>query len=159
MCATETLSAHLPAVNDFNASADRQYIVLEADVKPVNDTSAGDIYFGASQASGSWTHSVCRFGMANNGFFSGTGDSTSFISTEHTNTNGNWYHLKLVLDTSNYKYYVSVDGTVLNPDGYQSASTTPEWFSLGAGNAGQNTAYYELHASLQVRPFRAYAYP
>ena len=49
----------------------------------------------------------------------------------------------MVLDTSDYKFYVSVDGTVINPDGYQAVSATPEWLALEAGNAGQNTMYYD----------------
>ena len=122
---------------------ERQYLVLEADVKPVAGTSVGDIYLCASQAGGSWTHSVCRFGLSNNGFYYGIEDSATVINTDLTYTNGNWYHLKMVLDTSDFKFYVSVDGNVINPEGYQAVSVTPEWFSLGAGNAGQNTVYYD----------------
>ncbi len=122
---------------------ERQYLVFEADVKPVAGTSPGDVIFGSNQAGGGWTHSVCRFGLGNNGFRYGTEDATTVINTDLTYTNGNWYHLKMVLDTSDYKFYVSVDGTVINPDGYQAVSATPEWLALEAGNAGQNTMYYD----------------
>ncbi len=122
---------------------ERQYLVLETDVKPVAGTSPGDVIFGSNQAGGGWTHSVCRFGLGNNGFRYGTEDATTVINTDLTYTNGNWYHLKMVLDTSDYKFYVSVDGTVINPDGYQAVSATPEWLAIGAGNAGQNTMYYD----------------
>ena len=81
--------------------------------------------------------------LGNNGFRYGTEDATTVINTDLTYTNGNWYHLKMVLDTSDYKFYVSVDGTVINPDGYQAVSATPEWLALEAGNAGQNTMYYD----------------
>ncbi|MDO4847740.1 MAG: leucine-rich repeat protein [Clostridiaceae bacterium] len=122
---------------------ERQYLVFEADVKPVAGTSPGDVLFASNQAGGGWTHSVCRFGLGNNGFHYGTEDATTAINTDLTYTNGNWYHLKMVLDTSDYKFYVSVDGNVLNPEGYQAVSATPEWLALGAGNAGQNTMYFD----------------
>ncbi len=122
---------------------ERQYLVFEADVKPVAGTSPGDVIFGSNQAGGGWTHSVCRFGLGNNGFRYGTEDATTVINTDLTYTNGNWYHLKMVLDTSDYKFYISFDGTVINPDGYQAVSATPEWLAIGAGNAGQNTMYFD----------------
>ncbi len=118
-------------------------MIIAENGKPVAATSPGGVNFGSSQASGYWTNAICRFSLENNGFYCGVGDSSTQIDTEITYTNGNWYHLSMVLDTSTDLYYLSINGTVLNPEGYQAASATPEWFSLGAGNNGQNTMYYD----------------
>ena len=122
----------------------RRFLVLEADVKPVSGTSPGGINFGSSQSGGYWTHSVCSFGFgSSNQFYCGKNDTATVISTSETYTNGNWYHIKLVLDRNTNLYYTFVNGTLLDSNGFVADSATPEWFALGAGNEGQNTIYYD----------------
>ena len=65
------------------------------------------------------------------------------ISTGMTHSNGNWYHLKMALDRTNNVYYTFVDGILLDTNGFTADSATPEWFSVGAGNNGTNTIYYD----------------
>ena len=129
----------------YNFTADdKQYLVLEFDVKPVSGSDPGGVNFGSSGAGGTWTNSVCRFGLGTNGeFYCGKNDSATVINTSMTHSNGNWYHLKMVLDRTNNIYYTFVDGVLLDENGFQAASATPEWFSLGAGNNGTNTIYYD----------------
>jgi hypothetical protein len=117
--------------------------VLEADVKPVSGTSPGGVTFGSSGASGKWTHAVCSFSFENNGFSCGKEDNSTAIATDLTYSNGNWYRIRMVLDRSNNMYYLFLNGTLINTEGFSAASATPEWFSLGAGNVGTNTMYYD----------------
>jgi hypothetical protein len=117
--------------------------VFEADIKPVAGVVPGVVSFASSQASGGWTHSVCRFGLTNNGFYYGTGDASTSISTNLNYSNGNWYHIRMVLDRVNKLFYVNFNGTLIDSAGYPAANVTPEWFSLGAENNGQNTMYFD----------------
>ena len=122
---------------------DKQYIVFEADMKPVAGTSAGGMSFGSSSAGGYWTGSVCRLGFENNGFYYGKNDNSYRCDTDLTYSNGNWYSVKLILDRTNNLYYVSLNDSFINYEGYAADLATPEWLSLGAGNIGTNTIYYD----------------
>ena len=101
------------------------------------------VTFGSSKVSGSWEQAVCRFGLQNNGFFCGTADTSTNITTDLTYSNGNWYRIKMVLDRKTNLYYLFFDGTLINANGYSAAAATPEWIKLGSGNAGTNTTYYD----------------
>jgi hypothetical protein len=113
------------------------------DVKPVSGSDPGGINFGSSGAGGTRTQSVCRFGLSPEGFYYGSNDSATTINTNVTYSSGNWHHIKLILDRTNNLYYIVFNGTLLNSEGYEAVAATPEWFSLGAGNNGINTTYYD----------------
>lgn len=122
---------------------DKQYLVFETDIKPVSGSSPGGIMICSSKAGGSWTHSVCRAGLADGGFFNGKNDKTSKVETDFTYSNGNWYHIKLILDKTDHLYYIFMDNTLIGNLGYNADSAKPEYIILCAGNAGTNTMYFD----------------
>ena len=122
---------------------DRQYLVFEIEIKPVSGSSPGGINICSSQADGYWTHSICRVILENGGFFYGKNDKTTPINTELTYTNGNWYHIKLILDQTNHRCYIIFDNSLISNEGFEADPATPEWINLCAGNSGTNTMYYD----------------
>lgn len=120
---------------------DRQYLVFETDIKPVSGSSPGGIMICSSKADGYWTHSVCRSFLENNKFYYGKNDSTTDTNSELRYSNGNWYHLKLVLDRTNNFQYIIIDDSLIGK--YTADPATPEWMELNAGNAGTNTMYFD----------------
>ena len=120
-----------------------QYMVIEASVKPVSGTSPSSVTIASSSAGGTWTNAVCRFGLEDNGFWYGKNDTSTDADTNLTYSNGNWYDTKLILDRTNNLFYISIDDSFVNNEGYEAASATPEWFSLTGGNIATNTVYYD----------------
>ena len=125
------------------AADDKQYVVFEANIKPVSGSSPGGVNFGSSSAGGYWTNAVCRASFdRDNKFNYGKNDSSSFVETDVTHTLGTWYNLKMILDNTNNVYYILINGNIIG-EAYEADAATPEWFSLGGGNLGTNTMYYD----------------
>lgn len=122
----------------------KQYVIFEANMKPVSGTDPGGVNFGSSSAGGYWTGSVCRAGLGlNNALYYGKNDISDDCDTDLTYSNGNWYNLKMILDNTNDLYYIFFDNQCVETIPYEADSATPEWFSLGGGNNGTNTIYYD----------------
>ena len=130
-------------VRHFFTSDEEQYLVLEADIKPVSGTTPVGFNIGSSGASGTWTRAVCGASFSNNGFNQSREDTGSVIDTEMTYDSGNWYHVKLILDQTNHVFYILIDGTLLDSNGFEAANATPGWIEMAAGNTGTNVAYYD----------------
>ncbi len=122
---------------------DKQYLIVEADVKPLSLNSPAGISLCSSSAGGSWTHSVCGINMTNGGFSYGRNDNGYPIDTDLTYTTGNWYHLTLVLDRTNQRFYTLLNDTFIEETSYDADSATPEWLELNSNNHGTNTAYFD----------------
>lgn len=120
---------------------DKQYLVFKTDIKPVSGSSPGGVMISSSKAGGGWTHSVCRVGLENGGFFYGKNDSTGSISTDFKYSNGNWYHLTLILDRTKNLQYIIMDDTIIGS--FPADPAKPEWIDLCAGNKGTNTIYLD----------------
>ena len=123
---------------------DKQYVIFEANIKPVSGSDPGGVNFGSSSAGGYWTASVCRAGFGlNNKYYYGKNDTAGDCDTDLSFTNGNWYNLKMILDNTNDVYYICIDNQYIETIPYSADSATPEWFSIGGGNNGVNTIYYD----------------
>ncbi len=122
---------------------EEQYLVLEADIKPVSGSTPGGFNIGSSYASGTWSKAVCGTSFGNNGFNQSKEDTGTVVDTEVTYTSGNWYHVKLILDQTNHVFYILIDGTLLDSNGFTAANATPEWLEIAAGNTGTNVTYYD----------------
>ena len=122
---------------------EEQYLVYEADIKPVSGSTPVGFNIGSSAAAGTWSKAVCGASFSNNGFNQSIEDTGSVIDTEMTYDSGNWYHVKLVLDQTNHVFYIVIDGTVLDENGFEAANVAPGWIEMAAGNTGTNVAYFD----------------
>ena len=122
----------------------KRYIVLELNVNPVSGNAPAYFTLGSSGAGGSWTHSVFSIFLEKSQIYCGKNDSHgSPAETNLTYSLGTWHKIKVVLDTTENMYYVTFDGALITPDGVQADTATPEWLSLGSGNFGTSTAYFD----------------
>ena len=118
-------------------------MVFEADIKPVSGATPVGFNIGSSGASGTWTRAVCGTGFTNNTFYYSKEDTGQAVDTELTYTTGNWYHVKLILDQTNHVFYILIDGTLLDSNGFEAANAIPGWLEMAAGNTGTNVTYYD----------------
>jgi uncharacterized repeat protein (TIGR02543 family) len=124
-------------------SDDKQYLIIEADVKPLSVNSPAGISLCSNSAGGYWTHSVCGIHMKNGGFNYGINDTGNSIDTDLTYTTGNWYRLSLVLDKTNHIFYNLLDGSLIGGRSFTADTATPEWIEFSSNNNGTNTAYFD----------------
>ena len=122
---------------------DKQYLTFDVDIKPVLGTSPISIGFASNSVSGQWSKKISGLVFRNNSFLFETEDVEYDAETTVTYDNENWYNVKMILDRTNNKFYVSLNGTLLRSDGFAAVGATPEWFAFGAGNINYNTAYYD----------------
>ena len=122
---------------------EEQYIVLEGDIKPISGITPGGFRIGSSGASGTWVKGVCGIAFSNGGFYLEVNDTATAITTDVTYTSETWHHVKLVLDTTNDLCYISINGTLLDSNGFEASSAIPSWITLIANNSGVNTTYFD----------------
>ncbi len=121
----------------------KQYLVLETGIYAVSGTFPGGISFGSSKAGGKWSKAVGCFETQDGKFRYGINDEGASIDTDATFTSGEWHELKLVLDRTNNVFYTFLDGELIFWPGFNSVAEQPEWITIGAGNAGVNTTYFD----------------
>ena len=122
---------------------EEQYIVLEGDIKPISGSTPGGFRIGSSSAAGTWVKSVCGIAFSNGTFKFERDDTATSINTEVTYTSETWHHVKLVLDTTNDLCYITLNGTLLDEDGFVTPSVTAGWITLISNNTGVNTTYFD----------------
>ena len=122
---------------------DKKNYVMEANMKSVDGVSPGGINISANGVPGRWTHSIMRVSLDQGGVVADCNDAQVLYRGNNLYTSSKWYTVKMELDRVNNLGYISLDGVVLNPDGVTIESFVPEWFTLGAGNLGTNTTYFD----------------
>jgi hypothetical protein len=121
------------------APDNKQFLVIEIDIKAVSGNSPGGVVIGSAQG-GSKT--ICVHCLHNGTFQYGIGDVSNYVDSKETYSIGKWYELKIVLDRTNNVFYSFADGKRVGY-GLATSALTPDWFVLSAGNNGTNTTYYD----------------